>query len=63
VVGPSTEEARKAAVPGNCGGGRLGIMLGWTACCCPVLVVFLSYPFTLPLWLYPLIALFEHGME
>lgn len=76
VVGLSTAEPRKAVVAGNYCGGRLGFMLGWAACCCPLLThpplflilsiplsLFLSYPFTLSLSLYPLIALFEQGME
>lgn len=63
----SSAEAWRAVVAGNCCGGRLGIMLGWTACFCPALVfLFLSllpfHPASL-LWLHPLIALFERGME
>ncbi|XP_005729683.1 neuronal calcium sensor 1b [Pundamilia nyererei] len=35
-------EPRKAVVAGNCCGGRLDFMLGWTACCCPFLSLALS---------------------
>lgn len=42
VVGLSTAEPRKAVVAGNCCGGRLDFMLGWTACCCPFLSLALS---------------------
>lgn len=49
----SSAEAWRAVVAGNCCGGRLDIMLGWTACFCPALV-FLFLSLTLSPCLSPL---------
>lgn len=69
VVGLSAAQPRKAVEAGNCCGGRLGFVLGWVARCCPILSLPLSFLLSVPpfhpvsLMLYPLIALFERGME
>lgn len=52
VMGLSTAEPRKTAVAGNCCGGRLGFVLGWAACYCPLL------PLSLTLTLLPCLLCF-----